>query len=267
MELQRGEGLLKVDSQHAVVVCDQCRVAHRKCDRSTPKCLRCVKKKIECTRFKIKFERRVVGCLSKQGWILRSRRVMPTTWSQVVETHPMDWLSRIYLRRYVMPMALLLPEPTVATDITKLSQKAMVVKPVSKLVTSRLQIKTDAIQDMFTLAMKAFFSLFNPFKPLFSEEAFYSRPRSLTLRKILVQIGLQHLPQTELTRQAALENNLVPNDILNLPTSLDSLQCIILAQFGVWLPWMRKLHFRIFCLKNRMLSLLGLHVNKKISMD
>ncbi|KAJ9089763.1 hypothetical protein DSO57_1009514 [Entomophthora muscae] len=69
------------------------------------------------------------------------------------------------------------------------------------------------------------------------------------------------MPQTELTRTALLENNFNPADLLNLPSSLDTLQCLLLAQFYVNHSYTKKFAVKIFCFANRLLPLLGLHTN------
>ncbi|KAJ9075590.1 hypothetical protein DSO57_1034606 [Entomophthora muscae] len=106
-----------------------------------------------------------------------------------------------------------------------------------------------------------FFRLHNPFYPLFSEEAFYSKPRSLTLIKIVIQIGLERMPQSVLTTAAKKENNLTPDDFKNLPNSLDTLQCLVLTMISVWLPSLEKIRIKIWLHIDKLISLLGLHIN------
>lgn len=91
-------------------------------------------------------------------------------------------------------------------------------------------------QAVFGATIRAFFRCFKPFYPLFFEEGFLSKPRSLTLLKTVIRTGLERLPETDLTRAAVAENGLVPGDFENLPLSLDTLQCLILVDTGVWSP-------------------------------
>lgn len=103
--------------------------------------------------------------------------------------------------------------------------------------------------------------MFNPFYPLFSEQGFHAAPRSPTLRRLVIQVGLERMPQSDLTRAAMRANHLPPEDLFTLPVSLDTLQCLLLVLFGVKSSRLERVYFRLFCTVHRLVPLLGLPVN------
>lgn len=156
-------------------------------------------------------------------------------------------------------MALLLPKPASKQDITWL--KNLALSPYTQNFTPVVENFTfQEIQTTFVMALNTYFQVFNPFQPLFSEQRFYSKPRSPTLVKIIIQIGLQHMQPTELSTAAIVENGLTIDDFTNLPPCLDSLQCLLLGTLSVWIPNMEKVRTRAWLSINSLVSLLGLNV-------
>ncbi|KAJ9090566.1 hypothetical protein DSO57_1001020 [Entomophthora muscae] len=237
-------------------VCTPCQVAHRKCSRGVPTFNRCLKKGLQCVRTHAPSDNIVI----LKRWRLKPTQAVPRTWEQVMYFSSMPLLTRFFFRRYVMPMVLIFPKPTVAHIVNDLRKKAMspYIHPL-KPKTTVSNCDVTSIQDTFVLAIKAFFLLYNPFYPLFSEEGFYLKPRSPTLLKIVIQVGLERMPQSDLTRSAKRKNNLTPDDFNNLPVSLDSLQCLILGLFAVWIPGLEAFRMTRPFMINSMIYALGLH--------
>ncbi|KAJ9079503.1 hypothetical protein DSO57_1034769 [Entomophthora muscae] len=260
MELQRRGNFLLVDTFNAKIVCDQCRSKHLRCDRAIPSCHRCLGLKINCTRQKAGYENKVIHGLSRVGWKLKSRTFPPSTWAQLIQTNTTP-ITRFYLWKYLMPLVLLLPKPSEAADIMQISHTAIQPPPYSFETKLPLQLEypINETNNYFSLATQTFFNSFNVTYPLFSKETFSARPRSVTLIKLLIQIGLERMPQTDQVRAAMLSNNLTLSDFDHLPNSLDTLQCFLLAQYGARHSWLIKIRFRIFCTINRLITLLGLH--------
>ncbi|KAJ9051312.1 hypothetical protein DSO57_1005602 [Entomophthora muscae] len=265
MELQRGGYLITVSSIGASRVCDQCKASHHKCNRAVPTCSHCLSIGGKCTRSRPIFDKRINNKLLRGGWKLTMKKSAPSTWQQVVETYSVSPLIRFYLRRFVMPLVLLLPKPKLANEILQLSTQLTQPHYSFKKMSLQIQYSALQIQDTFNAATKAFFHFFNPFCPLFSEEAFLSLPRSPTLRRLVIQIGLERMPQTDLTSAAMTALNITTDDILHLPNSLDSLQCLLLVNIGVRLPSIQKIQFGIFFMRDLLIPLLGLHVNQPSS--
>ncbi|KAJ9075442.1 hypothetical protein DSO57_1036128 [Entomophthora muscae] len=258
MELQQGKSLVTVHTSRTNLVCDQCTSAHQKCSRDFPACKRCLKLSISCTRCRTKYNRKVVSGLSRAGWVLVSKVVVPSTWAQVIEKYPVASLSQFHMRRFVMPLVLLLPERATAVDFINMSSKVFTDIPHPQQ-REEIDHSINNIQHVLTAASEFFFTAFNPYYPLFSKEDFYSRPRSLLLNRIIIQIGLERIPETSLTQAAMRSLNLIPTDLLNLPTTLDTLQCLLLVRFGLKLSWVNNIHFKTFAQINRLVPLLGLH--------
>ncbi|KAJ9048516.1 hypothetical protein DSO57_1034324 [Entomophthora muscae] len=261
MELQRKGTMLVFDAGLANIVCDQCSASHVKCSREAPVCRRCSKSGHICTRKRTLQGNRIFQTLSKAGWTLQPSQVQISSWSQVIENCNLTPLQRFYLCRHLLPMESILPRPTEYKEILKISSDVYKIPQHLSSTRKSLQLLyfTDEISNTLKLASSIFFYVFNPFYPLFSEEAFHSHPRSDTLKKLVIQIGLERMSQTEVVREAIQTNNLTESDLLNLPNTLDSLQCLLLVQFGSRIPWLSKTRFKIFCITNRLITLLGLH--------
>ncbi|KAJ9055989.1 hypothetical protein DSO57_1037673 [Entomophthora muscae] len=195
-----------------------------------------------------------------QGWQFPSQKV-PLTWYCVLDLYPGTAMTRFYIRRYVIPMSLLLPRPSAVTEILKLVSEANIKQPPSN-VRLQIQYSNTRLQETFRQATKAFFHMYNTFFPLFSEEAFHSKPRLPMLRRIVIHIGLERMPQTDFVKEASILNNFIPKDLLCLPPCLDTLQCLLLAQYGVQDPGVERVRYRIFCFVNRLIPLLGIQADR-----
>ncbi|KAJ9068960.1 hypothetical protein DSO57_1023403 [Entomophthora muscae] len=265
MELQRRGTFLLVDAFNAKIVCDQCRSKHLKCSREAPACHRCSSLGINCTRKKTGYDSKVIYGLSRSGWLLKSKTTMPGTWGQVVQSFSSIHF-RYFMQRYLMPLALLLPRPSQSTEILKMSENIVFPRILFLLKTpSHTNLHEIIHPNIKATAYKMFFKIFNITYPLFSEQSFYANPRSKTLNKLIIQIGLERLPQTLQQKTALQENNLTLDDIIHLPLTLDTLQCLLLLQFGTRPSWITKVRFRIQCTIHRLISLLGLHKTHKSS--
>lgn len=111
-------------------------------------------------------------------------------------------------------------------------------------------------------ATRAFFHFFNPFFPLFSEHAFYSRRRSPLLRAIVACIGLERMAAIDATPLHSAILDQMTHAILQdrrAPLDLDTLQCRLLVTVGLKspkaVPLKRKWGYSLPAL----LTLLGLH--------
>ncbi|KAJ9069514.1 hypothetical protein DSO57_1017835 [Entomophthora muscae] len=259
MELYRKGTHIFVESFRIKTICDQCSSSHVKCDRRLPSCQRCLRMDKPCTRNRTNCDNRVVHCLSRAGWKLQKKTPEATTWAQVISLCPLPPISRLRLQGYLLPLVLLLPKPTDTKEILQLSSYITQAPLHFSEARKSLHVVYNGIEDTLDMATKTFFHLFNPFFPLFSEEGFHSRPRSHTLKKLVVQIGLERMPQTDLVRTAIFTNNLTLQDLTHLPNTLDSLQCLLLAQFGVQVSWIDAARYKTFLVINRLVALLGLH--------
>ncbi|KAJ9086019.1 hypothetical protein DSO57_1008532 [Entomophthora muscae] len=259
MKLYRKGTLMSVETSLTKAICDQCCAAHVKCDRRLPSCQRCLRMGKECTRNRRINDNRVINCLSRAGWTLHQRKLEVTTWAQVIAMCPLTSMARLRLQGYLLPLEFLLPKPTESREILMLSSCVSMAPLHSSEASKPLHIVYTEINDTLDMAIKVFFHLFNTFFPLFSEEVFHSRPRSRTLKKLVIQIGLERMSQTDLVRTAIFTNNLTLQDLTHLPNTLDSLQCLLLAQFGVQVSWMDATRYKTFLVINRIVSLLGLH--------
>ncbi|KAJ9086025.1 hypothetical protein DSO57_1008538 [Entomophthora muscae] len=258
MEFVRNGKLMSVESIVPKSRCDQCRISHVKCDRRVPACQRCLKLGKYCTRERRTHFGKISQCLSREGWILHQRKVI-ATWTQVIDMCLLPPISRLRLQGYLLPLEFVLPKPTESREILMLSSCITKASSHSSEASKPLHVVYTEIEDILDMSIKVFFHLFNPFFPLFSEEGFYCRPRSNTLKKLVIQIGLERMPQTDLVRTAIFTNNLTLQDLTHLPNTLDSLQCLLLAQFGAQLSWVDKIRYRTFLIINRLAALLGLH--------
>ncbi|KAJ9068957.1 hypothetical protein DSO57_1023401 [Entomophthora muscae] len=253
--------LLLFDTVAAKIVCDQCSAAHVKCSRDIPACKRCQRSGLNCTRNRAQFDGRVIYGLSKAGWKLQPVRIRVATWTQVIDMSTLVPLTRFHLRRHLMPLEILLPKASESAEILNISSHAIntLLHPSETRKAMHIHYPSAAIQDLFEKAKLVFFHMFNPFYPLFSEEGFYFLPRSQTLRKLVIQIGLERMPLSDLVKSAMRQNNLCREDLAQLPYTFDSLQCLLLAQFGSRLACLTKTRFRVFCTTNRLLTLFGLY--------
>lgn len=260
MELQIGANLLIVDAAQARVTCESCKRKHLKCDRRVPTCSQCRDRGVACCQSKAVRDRLGASKLKNVSQELIARRAVPLTWAQVVETCSQSPARRFYLRRYIMPLVLLLPKPTVAAEILQLGARlAHPRHPAESRVLLQIQYSAYQLDATREHAIAAFFRMFNPFYPLFSEEGFRAKPRSPTLHRLVIQVGLERMPQSDLTRAAMQANGLTPEVLHKLPPSLDTVQCLLLVLFGVRLSTLEAAHFRIFCSLHRLIPLLGLH--------
>ncbi|KAJ9060618.1 hypothetical protein DSO57_1028893 [Entomophthora muscae] len=262
MELNREGITLFVDASRTNTSCDQCSASHLKCDKGVPACQRCLKVGKKCTRSRNKFDGRIIHGFSKEGWELQEQKLLASTWAQVINAHNHCPMTRARLWNLLLPLELLLPLPAHAGEILQLSSNISKT-PLHPSETTKyfhLSYPQHEIQETLITATNVFFHMFNPFFPLFSQETFYSRPRSNTLKKIIAQIGLERMRQTDLVKTAMHTNNLNHTDITRLPNTFDTLQCLLLAQFGIRQSWIDGIRFRITCTIDHLASLLGLHM-------
>lgn len=247
--------LFLVETCFARVVCDQCTQARTKCSRGVPACSRCQAEGIACTRKQAKHDKRTARQLLRTNCQLTPRAVAPSSWEQVIETCTPSPSVRFSIRRFVIPLVPQLPAPEAAAELIRATK--LFVNPRQKV--SGIVASSGRMQRMFHLATRTFFYMVNPFMPLFSEESFHARPRSPTLRQIVIQIGLERMPPSALAREAIAANGFNANSLTQLPPTLDTLQCLLLTQFGILQSGIERMRFRIFCLLNTLSSLLGLH--------
>ncbi|KAJ9071257.1 hypothetical protein DSO57_1038781 [Entomophthora muscae] len=262
MELYRQGSTVIVDKTRTSVSCDRCSTAHVRCDKGMPACQRCIKAGRKCTRKRNNFDGRVAQGLSRAGWKITKDRPKTLTWAQVIDVSSLNPVSRSRIRTYLVPLEFLLPEPSDAKEIMELTS-FISNSPIHHSETTKyfhLSYPQHEIQETLITATDVFFHMFNPFFPLFSQETFHSRPRSNTLNKIIAQIGLERMPQTDLVKTAMHTNNLNHTDITNLPNTLDTLQCLLLAQFGIRQSWIDDYRSRYTCTTDHLTSLLGLHM-------
>ncbi|KAJ9059362.1 hypothetical protein DSO57_1003187 [Entomophthora muscae] len=262
MQLPQKGALLAVDLGRTKLRCDQCRRKHLKCNRGAPKCTNCIDFNLNCTREDAQRRLLKIHVVSRRT-MLSTKDNVPETWDQAILLRSKSWAIQYFMRRYLMPLAFLLPKPTKASEIGKLTAYAMQLPTLSVNQTTRLKLNRhpEEILKANREAIEAFFCLYNPLFPLFSKEGFFSKPRSATLLKIVIQIGLERMPSTQLTHAAILANNLTLEEIKELPISLDTLQCQLLIYYGLEAP-----HIRPFCLlysrfTDRIFPLLGLHIS------
>ncbi|KAJ9070490.1 hypothetical protein DSO57_1007421 [Entomophthora muscae] len=259
MQAKQDGILFTVDESCAKVVCDQCRLRHTKCDRRSPTCGSCTRYGVICTHNNAKKRHEEIGLHQLQ--LLVRTKTAPLTWAHAISNQSKNPHTLYFLRRYLLPLELILPKPTQAAEILQLNIHSLTLSPYSTITNKQLQPTFDAIQAKFFQAIKTFFRLFNPFYPLFSEEGFFSRPRSAVLIKTVIQIGLERMPKSSLTRAAVEANNLDPTELERLPVSLDTVQCHLLVLFGLWDSRYQKAHLYITLFACRFISLLGLHVD------
>ncbi|KAJ9070491.1 hypothetical protein DSO57_1007422 [Entomophthora muscae] len=253
--------LLKVDASNAKVVCKECREKHLKCNRGIPKCANCMASGLACNRDNAR-ESLVRSKVPGLGVIIRTTNVIPTTWMQALNTQKGGWYIQYFNRRCLMPFELALPKPTEGSEIERLRLRALQLasQPQIEPASSQTEFPMDSIVTLLQKAKEMFFLSFNPFCPLFSEEGFLSKPRSMTLVKIVLQIGLERMEQDDFTKAAILENNLTITDLKNLPTCLDTLQCHLLLYFGITTPSLRKGTVDLSRFMKRYFSLMGFFI-------
>lgn len=122
MELQLEKNLLLVDASQAKISCDACWNGRRACDKATP-CSRCCQLGVECTHNRTKLSGRFVNEISRASVALRSCSPALKSWTDVVESFPAKPLVRFFLRRYVIPLIILLPEPALAFKLLQMTTK------------------------------------------------------------------------------------------------------------------------------------------------
>lgn len=259
MEIQHTGILIKVDATRVSAVCDECRNSHRRCDRKKPVCARCKQLKIPCTRNIARTDYKT-SCLLQSGWALRAMHTLPLTWAQAIESRSRSACRKYYMRRYLLPLAMLLPEPSKAKEFERLVSRASRLLPAPTPTTILQACPALLAHEACRKATQNFFCNFNPFYPLFSEESFSSRPRSATLRKIVILVGLESLPRSATLLEAARQNSIAAEELEKLPLSLDTFQCHLLVLFGLPKPGFRKDRIQRVWYTWRLLSLLGLHV-------
>ncbi|KAJ9080937.1 hypothetical protein DSO57_1019746 [Entomophthora muscae] len=264
-EFTSGFVALKPQPKPTKVACTECRKGHRRCDSDVPTCGRCRRLGLKCSKH-TKKDPKMDGLIREESFLVIKEKMHPT-WSDAIMSSPMQLLMRYYLRRFIMPVVVLLPRPSVSTKITKLGLKAIETnaREAITLRGSNPTFSQQKIQGIFALALKSYFQLCNPFYPLFSEEGFLSRARSPILLKVIIQMGLERLPQTPLIKEAISLNNLRILDFYTLPISLDTLQCLLLINSGLCIIGVDKLRIKIFLQIDRIATLLGLHVNPRSS--
>ncbi|KAJ9056468.1 hypothetical protein DSO57_1032789 [Entomophthora muscae] len=256
MSIRLGEALLSVDTTHGRKRCDQCYASHRKCDRAVPSCGSCLRLNGACTRRRHGFKDKVLSLLP-----FKACYAAPNTWMQVTHDQINSLIKRFIVRRYIMSLDLSFPSLTVAKKMVEITAKpaeAHFIPPI--ILNPALACSFERIHHLFPLAIQTFFSLVNPFQPIFSQQAFHATPRSSTLRKIIIHIGLERMPPSNLTRAALKHNGFDASQLTKLPPSLDTLQCLNLARFFVFGANIAQLRFRIYFLANALLLLLGLHI-------
>ncbi|KAJ9058077.1 hypothetical protein DSO57_1016073 [Entomophthora muscae] len=256
--LSCGNQLVIVDANNARIVCDQCRIAHIRCNRTVPACNRCLKSGIVCTRRGIKYNELKVNVFQ-----VTEKKVVPTTWDHIINNYTETPIMRFHLQRYVLPFGSHFPKPAVVKQVLDLCNT--IIKKPSYSLESKVLLQLDytplKIQETLDLAADIFFHRYNTLKPLFSRQAFRSRPRSPTLHKIIRQVGLGFMPQTDLTKAAMIANAFDPLHLFSLPYTLDTFQCLLLAQFGIRQGSLNKFRFRLSIILDRFVTLFGLHIN------
>lgn len=258
MALRLGKINIDINASHAQVVCDACRTARRKCSREAPACARCRLLGLACTRQgRQGLECNYMFRFTRQ---LRNKQTVPLTWNQAIEAHSNQWWVQFCMRRYLMPLVLLLPKPTVDSGFKGLRARALQITSFKDHV-EPLSVQHPMDNDIFREAVKTFFRVINAFYPLFSEESFHAKPRSKTLVKIVVHLGLERMPQTVSIQAAIAANGLTTRDFEQLPVSLDTLQCHLLVHLGIGMPRSKEVHVRLVRYTRTLFSLLGLHVN------
>ncbi|KAJ9059196.1 hypothetical protein DSO57_1005118 [Entomophthora muscae] len=85
------------------------------------------------------------------------------------------------------------------------------------------------------------------------------RSRPQMLYKIVTRIGLGRMERTDLTEAMIKEIEIEPTELLTMPPSLDSLQCILLVQQGILSYPLGQLRYQLYRLATAFTSLLGLH--------
>ncbi|KAJ9068566.1 hypothetical protein DSO57_1027410 [Entomophthora muscae] len=267
MKLDLGNSILSVDASQARIACDQCRRGHRNCSKEAPTCARCLSLGIACTRKRTKLRGNFFNQLSRANLSLNSTGVNLASWAEVIELHPSKPSVKFYLRRYIIPLIILLPEPIIAIKLLEQTIKPRGQKTQAgcSQKPTREHQSAASIEETLTCGADTFFKTYNPFWLLFSEESFYSRPRSQTLHKIIRQIGLERMPTTSLVLAAMAKNGLTPIDLEWLPNTLDTLQCLLLVVSDLKAPWVNRIRFKVFCRINGLLPLLGLHLNRTSS--
>ncbi|KAJ9060621.1 hypothetical protein DSO57_1028896 [Entomophthora muscae] len=267
MELNRKGVTLFVDTLRTNTSCDHCRAAHIRCEKGLPSCERCLNTRLRCTYSRNRFDTRLALGFVKEGWTMQKMIFDASTWAQVIANYSPNPMSRSRLWLFLLPLELILPLPTRAKEMLDFCPNMIrtLVHPSETRKYLHLNYPEIEIQAILDMAIKVFFHLFNPFYPIFSQKAFHSRPRSCTLKKIVTQIGLERMPQSELVKSAMDVNHLTHKDIYYLPNTLDTLQCLLLAQLGIRQPWIIENRIGISCLIDRLSTLLGLHISKTLS--
>ncbi|KAJ9060619.1 hypothetical protein DSO57_1028894 [Entomophthora muscae] len=262
MELNRQGITLFVDTLRTNTSCDHCKAAHVRCEKGLPSCERCLNTRLRGTYSRNKFDTRLIHGVSKEGWKHQKRKLNASTWAQVIAKCSPNPMSRLRLWLYLLPLELILPQPAHAKEVLELSSNISKgpIHPSETTKYFHLSYPQHEIQETLITATNVFFHMFNPFSPLFSQETFHSRPRSNTLNKIIAQIGLERMPQTDLVKTVMYSNNLNHTDITRLPNTFDTLQCLLLAQFAIRQSWIDDIRLRITCTIDHLTSLLGLHM-------